>query len=733
LKFHVMATLGALSLLSLFASPTHAQDGGGAPIVEAPDAGQAAEVRVIPGKAETRRNSVDSGQIDREEQIELAFPADNPLVRYTFSTRHGTISRAVLLNPRYQREGLPPFPSAPEDKLKEGQIDLVSTWSARWLPFHTVFSELGYPGEVILTLREATDGLIAGGQLNAPAARDGLTVDRPIAAGDKLVITAPVEAAGTFTVKSVGAAGMIQPEPAFAVAEVAGVAYQVIRAGEAKVLYESEPIYTRVSEAPGLPLIYVWPNPKFDKSPIWIERRLDAGTNPYELRLTVTVHNTGDQVLRVQPGVRIASWQHPSSGQSSMFGGPANVLRAACSIIEGRETEAFNSLHEEAMEESQRTGTASHLKAFPSATTWAGTDTNYFLQAVVPLLETPGGQCQLGLRDFAPQAPGAWVMWSTWLTSNIIQLQGRAGGCLPDWMPQTSLDALGGRRCADSLRALGLSAKDATAKKIKDAWAKVVTTDVAGADKAKAELDGRRQASWAFALYNGPKETTFLGATHPSLSNAVEFGWMSVVGGPLHDVLVWLYGVFGSWPLAIILLTIGLKLLTWPLTSKTYTSMQKMQAIKPKLDALKEKYGADRQRFAQEQMALMKSEGVNPFAGCLPMLLQFPIWIGLYGAILGSVELYREPLGFWITDLSGPDPLFILPIIEGLLMFVQTTFTPSSSAMQGVQAKIMKFGMPVMFTVFMLFLPSGLVLYIIINTALTILQNLLIKRRMKTT
>jgi YidC/Oxa1 family membrane protein insertase len=131
-------------------------------------------------------------------------------------------------------------------------------------------------------------------------------------------------------------------------------------------------------------------------------------------------------------------------------------------------------------------------------------------------------------------------------------------------------------------------------------------------------------------------------------------------------------------------------------------------------------------------MALMKSEGVNPFAGCFPMLLQFPIWIGLYGAILGSVELYREPLGFWITDLSAADPWFVLPVIEGLLMFAQTALTPSTNGMEGGQAVFMKYGMPIMFTTFMLLLPSGLVLYIIINTALTIAQNLIIKRRMKT-
>ncbi len=732
MKLKLLAALVALTAIPALVPAAHAQDGGGAPAVEAPIGAGAPAGVFIEGKAEIRRDSADNGQIVRDETVTLDFPKDGALVTYTFTSRHGTVASAVLKNPRYQRDALPAFPAAPPEKVAGGPIDLVSTWSTRWLPFRTVFGELGYPGEVSVTLRIASGGLVAEGVLAAPNDREALAVDRPVQAGDRLVVTAPAAIAGTYVVKVVGAGGAVTPEPAFPAPAAEGVAYRILRVGEASVVFEADPIFTRVSEAPGLPLVYVWPNPRHDNSPVWIERRFDAGGNPYELKLTVTVHNTGDQVLRLQPGVRVSSWQHPQSGQPSLFGGPTNLLRAACGTIDGREASAFNELHEEAIETAQRTNEAVHLQAFPAATSWAGTDTNYFLQAVVPQLEQPGGQCQFGLRDFAPNAPGAWVMWSTWLTSNIIQLQGRVGGCLPEWMPDSALNALKARRCSVALGVLGLTADKATPKAIKDAWSRVVTTDVAAADTAKAELDGRRQASWSFSIFNGPKETTHLAATHPTLPDAVDFGWMSFVGGPLHDVLVWLHDNLGSWPIAIILLTIGLKLLTWPLTSKTYMSMQKMQAIKPKLDKLKEKYGSDRQRFAQEQMALMKAEGVNPFAGCFPMLLQFPIWIGLYGAILGSVELYHEPLGFWIGDLSAPDPYFVLPILEGLLMFAQTTLTPSSTAMQGAQAKIMKFGMPIMFTVFMLFLPSGLVLYIIVNTALTIVQNLLIKRRMKT-
>lgn len=210
----------------------------------------------------------------------------------------------------------------------------------------------------------------------------------------------------------------------------------------------------------------------------------------------------------------------------------------------------------------------------------------------------------------------------------------------------------------------------------------------------------------------------------------MQFGWISFVGAPLHQVLVWFEGGLGSWPLAIILLTIALKLITWPLSQKSYTSMQRMKNLKPKLDELKKKFGNDRQKFAQEQMALMKREGVNPFAGCLPMLLQLPIWVGLYGAILGSVELYHEPMGLWVPDLSSPDPYFVMPILVGVIQFIQMWLTPQA-ATDEMQAKIMKYGMPIMFTLFMLFLPSALVLYILVNSLLTIAQNLLIKRKME--
>jgi YidC/Oxa1 family membrane protein insertase len=158
--------------------------------------------------------------------------------------------------------------------------------------------------------------------------------------------------------------------------------------------------------------------------------------------------------------------------------------------------------------------------------------------------------------------------------------------------------------------------------------------------------------------------------------------------------------------------------------------MQKMQKLKPEMDELKAKFGADREAMNKAMMALYKRHSVNPLTGCLPMVMQMPVWLALYQTIGTSVELYHSPMGLWIHDLSAGDPYYVMPVILGLLMLVQSWLTTNTGTSDGLQAKLLKYGMPLMFTVFMLFLPSGLVLYILVNTTLTIVQNLIIRRRM---
>ena len=719
--------LGAM----LTAGKAHAQEPTGQPAAAPSDAGPATPSQPVPGKVEI--GIIDGQQPEREERIVVTTPA----LIYTFTNRGGTMSKAVLQDGRFTHEARAPVAGVPPEKLLEGQIDLVSTWGAKWLPYGSAFGKLSYPGQATLVVRRATDGPVQGGSikggvLEAPANRSALLVDRMVAVNDILTVTAPESIAGEYRVAAVGAGGSITPSKPFVESAVAAVAYELTRGGAVDQLYESDRNFKRISPTPGLPLIYVWPNPDFDTSPIWIERRIEAGSHPYELRLAVTVHNVGDQLAQVQNGLIIGGWQHPDTKGPSMFGAPTPVLQASCLAANGVEHAAFASLREAAIEKWEQGQEAKELHSYPSGAQWVAADTNYFIQAAIP---TPfselGGQCQLGLRDFNPGVPGAWVMWAQYTASNLVEIPGRVDSCLPDWLPTTGANALTGDSCKAALDTLGVTSA-ASVDEVKHGWekARAAGGDVAAIDRAYETLKSRRQATWRFNLYDGPKDTTLMPLTHPDLKRSVQFGWMSFIGAPMHKVLVWFHEGLGSWPMAIILLTLALKLITWPLSQKSYMSMQKMKTIKPKLDELKLRLGNDRQKFAQEQMALMKREGVNPLAGCLPMLLQLPIWVGLYGAILGSVELYHEPLGLWVHDLSAPDPFFVMPILVGIIQFVQMWLTPQT-ATDEMQAKIMMYGMPVLFTLFMLFLPSALVLYILVNSLLTIGQNLLIKRKME--
>ena len=176
---------------------------------------------------------------------------------------------------------------------------------------------------------------------------------------------------------------------------------------------------------------------------------------------------------------------------------------------------------------------------------------------------------------------------------------------------------------------------------------------------------------------------------------------------------------------SIILLTIMVKMILWPLSSKSYRSMAKMRVIAPEMQRMKEEFGEDRMRFSQEMMALYKREQVNPLSGCLPLLLQMPIFLALYWVLMESVELRHAPWLGWIQDLSAMDPWFILPLIMGATMFAQQMLNPQPA--DPMQAKVFRI-MPIMFTVFMLFFPAGLVLYWIVNNSITILQQWFINK-----
>jgi YidC/Oxa1 family membrane protein insertase len=205
----------------------------------------------------------------------------------------------------------------------------------------------------------------------------------------------------------------------------------------------------------------------------------------------------------------------------------------------------------------------------------------------------------------------------------------------------------------------------------------------------------------------------------------VDYGWLTVIAAPIFWVLEMIHRYVGNWGWSIILLTILIKLAFFPLSATSYKSMAKMRVMSPKLTKLKETYGDDKQRLNQEMMELYKREKINPLGGCLPILVQIPVFIALYWVLLGTVEMRGAPWLGWITDLSVKDPYYILPLIMGATMLFQTKLNPTPP--DPIQAKVMLF-MPIVFTAMFLVFPAGLVLYWTVNNLLSIGQQWQITR-----
>ncbi|MGC2049475.1 MAG: membrane protein insertase YidC [Gallionella sp.] len=226
------------------------------------------------------------------------------------------------------------------------------------------------------------------------------------------------------------------------------------------------------------------------------------------------------------------------------------------------------------------------------------------------------------------------------------------------------------------------------------------------------------------SLYAGPARTN-LDKIAPGLGLTVDYGWLTIISTPLFWVMSLFHGWMGNWGVSIILLTILIKMLFFPLSAASYRSMAKMRLVAPKLEKIKQQYAEDREQLNRAMMDLYKSEKINPLGGCLPVLVQIPVFIALYWAILASVELRYAPFFGWITDLSAPDPYYILPVIMGASMIIQMRLNPKPP--DPIQAKVMQI-MPIAFSVMFFFFPAGLVLYSIVNNVLSIAQQWFITR-----
>ncbi|WP_321903923.1 membrane protein insertase YidC [Paraburkholderia tropica] len=228
-------------------------------------------------------------------------------------------------------------------------------------------------------------------------------------------------------------------------------------------------------------------------------------------------------------------------------------------------------------------------------------------------------------------------------------------------------------------------------------------------------------------LFAGPEEERMLEGVAPGLELVKDYGWVTIIAKPLFWLLEKIHGYVGNWGWAIVLLTLLIKAVFFPLSAASYKSMARMKEITPRMQALRERFKSDPQKMNAALMELYKTEKVNPFGGCLPVVIQIPVFISLYWVLLSSVEMRGAPWILWIHDLSQQDPFFILPVLMAVSMFVQTKLNPTPP--DPVQAKMMMF-MPIAFSVMFFFFPAGLVLYYVVNNVLSIAQQYYITRMM---
>jgi YidC/Oxa1 family membrane protein insertase len=482
-----------------------------------------------------------------------------------------------------------------------------------------------------------------------------------------------------------------------------------VRSAPLAQAYRLDPTFTLVSATPDR-VVYVWPDPATDKSDIYLEKVFTRMPGSYRLGLTVALHNFGKVAQSAQPDVSVHAW-HMGGEPAGMFSPPPNVLEGLCRAGGSVERYAGSALVEDG------------AKAPAGEASYVAIGDRYFLNALM-VRGVPDARCQLSAR-------ASGVITATIYRSQQTSLDAAEGpACIPDWYKPGDKALL---RCSQIASKMGVDVPDlGRVAAAENALQKVRERAPEGqADAWTSALKnvamGRGQTAWQFELFVGPKDISMLAEPGVGLEDSLDFWVLGFLSKPMLYLLRWFYSLIPHWAVAIILLTIVVKLALLYWTQKSYVQMQRMAQLKPAMEEVKKKYGNDKERMNQEVMNLYKREKVNPLGGCLPMLLQMPIWIALYRTIYSCVDLYQAPLGLWIQDLSAPDKYFVLPALLGVSMFVQQKMTPTS--MDSSQAKMMLYVMPVMFTVFMLFLPSGLNLYIFVNTLLSMMQQYYLRKK----
>ena len=403
-----------------------------------------------------------------------------------------------------------------------------------------------------------------------------------------------------------------------------------------------------------------------------VSKKVSFRPASYLIDVEVELRNLTDVNLTTSLGLQMTAYQEPTASGGGCFSPPPDLATPICGVdksIERNDAETLSKKH-------------AGRQIFDGAVRWAGVDHRYFLVAAM-------------VRD-GSDAQDAKMVFDV----NRCELVARTG------------NAVGARIIPKREFNVG--------------------------KKAPGERVGK-PALARFTIYLGPKEHKVLeaitvdkggNAAIVGLDESVDFWILGFLCKPMLWLLNLFFGLVGNYGIAIILLTLVVKIITfWP-SQKSYRSMEGMKKLKGPMEEIRAKYASDRSRMNQEMMGLYKTHKINPLGGCLPMVLQMPIWIALYRTIYSSVEIYQKPFFGWIMDLSAQDPYYVLPLLLGAVMFVQQRMTPSTG--DNSTMKMMMYGMPVMFTAMMLFFPSGLVLYIFVNTVLGIGQQWLIKRSMET-
>ncbi|MCQ4272392.1 membrane protein insertase YidC [Pseudomonas kuykendallii] len=328
----------------------------------------------------------------------------------------------------------------------------------------------------------------------------------------------------------------------------------------------------------------------------------------------------------------------------------------------------------------------------PSSTTATGTAT--YLGAAMWKPDSPYTKVKMKDIDKAPLKETVQGGWVAWLQHYFVTA----------WVPaKDTTNVVQTRKDAQGNYIIGFTGPTVTV-----------------APGAKAETSA--------ILYAGPKIQKYLGELSHGLELTVDYGVLWFLAQPIFWLLQHIHSLLGNWGWSIIVLTIIIKMAFFPLSAASYRSMARMRAVSPKMAALKEQFGDDRQKMSQAMMELYKKEKINPLGGCLPIVVQMPVFLALYWTLLESVEMRQAPWMFWITDLSIKDPFFILPIIMGATMFIQQQLNPTPP--DPMQAKVMKL-MPIIFTFFFLWFPAGLVLYWVVNNCLSIAQQWYITRQIE--